>query len=162
MDAGRAALERALRATARNTGCVGGGMIALGIFVAAVHGLRLDASVDDVPTLGVLVLYAVGATFAGAGAWLVRAALVRHRARGKELLRVLDDEPERIERVWESIVPDEEAQRGPPAVHVRLRDGDEHVVLLPAAAVTSVVDYLRRRAPAAASEGPEQSEAGGA
>jgi hypothetical protein len=152
MEAGRAALERSLRGTARSSGCVGAGTLALGVFLAAVHLLRLDPTVDEIPPFGVLLLYAFACLFAVAGATLIRTAVVRHRASARVLLRLLDHEPDRIERIRVDCLDGEEQSQ--PVVEVVVRGGAVHRVLVPSADVDAVLAYLTERAPGATDAPP--------
>jgi hypothetical protein len=146
----RQILERALRSSARKTGCIGFGVLALGAFMIALHAARLDPSAAKMSTAGVVALYFFGVLFVFTGLAGIYVALVKSASQARAILHALDTDPSAIERIESFVIKTQGAENLPGGQHgVRffLRGSPMWQVLTSKDDVEPIVRYVRSRAP---------------
>lgn len=152
---GEALVRRALGKTKLGIGCVGLGTMAMGLGLMALHAFELDPDTRTWGPAAVVVAYLVALFFVGVGGLMLFALLVRLPRQNAKLVRVVQREPERIQRVYRKTIKTEGAENLPGGQHcvcVELDDGTS--MQLTCGVQAELADrlhaYIRSRAPHAA------------
>ena len=143
-------LQKTIRRTGRGMLLVGLLALPLGLFMIALHVLKLDPSAGEMSTGMLAALYGFAILFIGTGILMIYAALFKNAAKGQRFLDTLAHRPEQIKQVTHKII---QAQGAPGKL------GQAHQIIIGYAAggnltlsvkardAEPILGYLAARAP---------------
>jgi len=157
-DPALALLESSFKRTARSMIIIGLGVVALGVFMIALHLFEIDPEAADMGTGMLVALYFFALLFVATGLGMLWVGFVKGPRDAREIRALVMHSPDKIQKFWRYVTTGTGNPDGVGAqnfVKILMHNDKLHQLSVKKSDIAAILEFLARQAPGA-EHGPNE------